>query len=297
MRLIDPSHPVTLFGSCGVLVLAMAACSSDKQPARQPSAISQPAIAAQQAAPAPAAARDDRETTVQLSQDFRARCSLPEAPQEAPRFEYDQATLRPRGENVLDAVAQCLKDGPLKDQTITIVGRADPRGTEQYNEDLAASRAAAARNYLVQRGVSAERIKLVSRGEQGARGSDEATWALDRRVDLELGDLSTAATGGTSAGSAGKPAGTGAQGTGSPILQGTRMQIESAESSERSDAASYADTAEGAKPGQAQVKGTGDGSGSASSKGSSSGSTKGSTSGSSASGSAKGSADVSVGNR
>lgn len=292
MRLIDSSQRATLLGSCGALVLAVAACSSDKQPARQPSALSQPAVAAQQTAPTPAAARDDRETTVQLSQDFRTRCSLPEAPQEAPRFEYDQATLRPRGENVLDAVAQCLKDGPLKDQTITIVGRADPRGTEQYNEDLAASRAAAARNYLVQQGVSAERIKLVSRGEQGARGSDEASWALDRRVDLELGDLSSRA-----AASSGQSTGSAAQGTSSPILQGTRMQIESAESAERSDAASYTHTAEGAKPGQAQVKGTGDGSGSASSKGSSSGSAKGSTSGTSTSGSAKGSADVSVGTR
>jgi peptidoglycan-associated lipoprotein len=106
-----------------------------------------------------------------------------------PRFDYDGDTLRSRGANILDEVAQCMVDGSLKDQRITLVGRADPRGSARYNQALGVSRAEAARSYLVQRGVSSDNLVVTSRGEQGATGHDEGTWELDRRVDLEMGDL------------------------------------------------------------------------------------------------------------
>ncbi|GEM_PF-1561197 len=47
---------------------------------------------------------------------------------------------------------------------------------------------ASGRNYLAQHGVPRETIRIWSRGEHGAQGTDEETWALDRRVDFELGD-------------------------------------------------------------------------------------------------------------
>jgi hypothetical protein len=107
------------------------------------------------------------------------------------------------------------------------VGRADPRGTEAHNDALGAGRARAARDYLAQRGVPADRIRLVSRGELGARGTDEDTYALDRRVDIELGDISN-----------------------HPIVEGTLKQIETSRARKpvHPEAASYADTAEGGKP-------------------------------------------------
>jgi hypothetical protein len=155
---------------------------------------------------------------------MRERCGLAAEPQNAPKFAFDEAALQSPGRNVLDDVARCLTEGPLKGETITLVGRADERGSEQYNRNLGASRAASARDYLFQRGVPAEQMRLMSRGEQGARGSDEATYALDRRVDLELGDLRN-----------------------SPILQGTMMQAETSDAKrpDPSKAASYADAAEG----------------------------------------------------
>lgn len=68
---------------------------------------------------------------------------------------------------------------------------ADARGTEQHNRDLGTSRAAAARNYLAQHRVRAQQMRLMSRGEQGARGDNEEGFSLDRRVDREMGDLNT----------------------------------------------------------------------------------------------------------
>lgn len=201
-----------------VVILLTSACASQAAEPRDASTTA--------AAPAAGSSAPDRDATVQVSKAVRDRCQLPEGEQGAPRFEFDQATLRARGKNVLDDVASCLKDGPLKDEVITIIGRADARGSEAHNDELGANRAAAARNYLTQRGVPADRLKIMSRGEQGSHGDDEASHALDRRIDIELGDLKS-----------------------SPILAGSMMQAESsAPSKSNSKAGSYADTAEGGKP-------------------------------------------------
>ena len=226
------ARPLT---SCAAIALLVAACSSDKPAPRTPSGVTVGAVAADTRTQTESA--DDGSTTVQLSEALRSRCNVPATSEDAPRFDYDQATLRPRGENILYHVAECLKTGALKDQTITIVGHADPRGPDAYNQELGQSRASAARNYLVQRGVPAQQIRLLSRGEQEARGSNEATWALDRRVDLELGDVKN-----------------------SPILQGSMIQAETANkptnSPEAQKAGSYADVSEGSPAGATSKGGT-----------------------------------------
>jgi hypothetical protein len=139
----------------------------------------------------------------------------------------------------------------LKGEVITLVGRADARGSAEYNQALSESRAAAARNYLTQRGVPAAQLKLAARGEQGARGTDEETFALDRRVDVELGDLAN-----------------------SPILKGSMLQAETSEakSPDTRKAGSYADVAEGGEVVNTGSEDSSSGSGSGSVKGSASGS-------------------------
>jgi peptidoglycan-associated lipoprotein len=214
---------------CGAMAVTIAACASDKTPAHDASS----------APPADsnATARNDADTTIQISEDFRRECQLPNAPQEAPHFDYADATLHARGANILDDVAKCLSEGPLKGRAMTIIGRTDPRGSAAYNKQLSASRADAARDYLVQRGVATSNIRIVARGEQGAMGKDEETWALDRRVDFELGDANVAGT----------PAANNLNASPSPILEGTRMDGLSPGTASKVNAASYADTAEGGK--------------------------------------------------
>jgi outer membrane protein OmpA-like peptidoglycan-associated protein len=204
-------------GASALLGMTLFACASQKTEARAPSADSAESASSDSAS--------DGDTTVQISKTMRERCNLDTDPKAAPSFAYDQAELRTRGRTVLDAVAQCLTTGPLKGEVITLIGRADARGTEEYNSKLGANRASAARDYLFQRGVPADQMRLLSRGELGARGSDEQTHALDRRVDLELGDLRS-----------------------SPILKGTMMQAETSDAKRpdpNNKAASYADVPEG----------------------------------------------------
>jgi peptidoglycan-associated lipoprotein len=212
--------------SCAVLATTVAACSSDKAPAKDP------ADAARAAASPTDKTAEERDTTINISADFRRECQLPNEPQEAPHFEYADATLHARGANILDDVAKCLSEGALRGRVMTIIGRTDARGSAVYNKELSASRAEAARNYLLQRGVAGTNIRIIAHGEQGAQGKDEATWALDRRVDFELGDR-TAESGGSA--------------SPSPIMEGTRMQGLSPGTDSKVKAATYADAVEGGK--------------------------------------------------
>jgi hypothetical protein len=93
--------------------------------------------------------------------------------------------------------------------------------------------------------VVAANIRVIARGERGAMGKDEESWALDRRVDFELGDANIAGT----------PAANNLNASPSPILEGTRMDGLSPGTASKVNAASYADTAEGGKePGSGSSK-------------------------------------------
>lgn len=124
-------------------------------------------------------------TDIAVSESIRARCNVPENPREAPQFDFDAASLRPRGEGILDKVAECMRKGSLQGQRLRLVGHADPRGPDSYNRQLGMARALAARDHLRSRGVPASALDAASRGELDATGTDPASWQLDRRVDIE----------------------------------------------------------------------------------------------------------------
>jgi peptidoglycan-associated lipoprotein len=66
---------------------------------------------------------------------------------------------------------------------IMVEGHADSRGTNEYNLALAERRAGAVRDYLVSLGVPADRISVVSKGEEAPFCTDEndACWQQNRR--------------------------------------------------------------------------------------------------------------------
>ena len=67
---------------------------------------------------------------------------------------------------------------------VTVEGHCDERGTREYNLALGQRRANSAKNALVADGVSADRISVISYGKErpAAMGSDEASWAQNRRA-------------------------------------------------------------------------------------------------------------------
>jgi peptidoglycan-associated lipoprotein len=124
---------------------------------------------------------------VGVSDELARRCSLKFADaDQAPKFSYDATELLPADRDVLQQVADCLVKGPLKGRRVELIGRADPRGTDEYNLGLGSRRAETVRSYLQRLGVPGNRISPATRGELDASGTDENGWQRDRRVDLEL---------------------------------------------------------------------------------------------------------------
>ena len=105
----------------------------------------------------------------------------------APRFDFDETKLSQQDESILAQVATCLTSGPLAGRKLQLVGRADARGTTEYNFVLGATRASTVGDFLKEKGVQQPRINETSRGELDATGTDETTMRDDRRVDILLG--------------------------------------------------------------------------------------------------------------
>ncbi|MBE1282023.1 MAG: peptidoglycan-associated lipoprotein Pal [Rhodobacteraceae bacterium] len=97
-------------------------------------------------------------------------------------FAVDQSTLSDEAQSILAAQAQWLGSNP--DYTATIEGHADEQGTREYNLALGARRAAAAREYLISRGVAGNRLKTVSYGKERPLEvcSEEACYSKNRRA-------------------------------------------------------------------------------------------------------------------
>lgn len=96
-------------------------------------------------------------------------------------FDFNSSTLSPDARAVLDRQSSWM--GQYGSVKVTIEGHCDERGTREYNLALGERRATAVRNYLVAKGVPADRISTISYGKERpeATGSDEASWAHNRR--------------------------------------------------------------------------------------------------------------------
>ena len=97
-------------------------------------------------------------------------------------FAVDQSTLDTQSRLVLDGQANWLAANP--DYTAVIEGHADEQGTREYNLALGARRANAVHEYLVARGIDANRLRVVSYGKERPLElcSDEACYAKNRRA-------------------------------------------------------------------------------------------------------------------
>ncbi len=71
---------------------------------------------------------------------------------------------------------------------IRIEGNCDPRGTRDYNLALGERRAQRAKSYLMNLGVSGDRLQTMSWGEEKLLlfGHDEISWAQNRRADFVI---------------------------------------------------------------------------------------------------------------
>src|SRR5262245_53670940 len=123
---------------------------------------------------------------IALSADLAQACGIQANHDVPPNFDYNKAELAAEDRAILEKVATCLTTGPLKGRGLDLIGRADPRGTQEYNMGLGARRASAVGDYLRRLGVKPPQLAESTKGDLEATGTNEETWAKDRRVDLNL---------------------------------------------------------------------------------------------------------------
>jgi len=156
--------------------------------APKPAAVPTTAVAVQFAVPLAPAAPGKTNSTVYLSDRLRAACGITSVGtiQDTPKFDYDRSAILPEDRDVLALVAQCLTTGALRGRTVQFVGRADPRGTQDYNMALGERRANSVMRYVAALGVAASQMTETSRGALDATGTEATAWRQDRRVDIDL---------------------------------------------------------------------------------------------------------------
>ena len=96
-------------------------------------------------------------------------------------FDLDRYNIKPTEVEKIRTVATHLKSNAA--HRVTVEGHCDERGTEEYNRALGERRAQAIREFLAREGVTPERVRTLSFGEDrpAETGHSEAAWSKNRR--------------------------------------------------------------------------------------------------------------------
>jgi peptidoglycan-associated lipoprotein len=106
-------------------------------------------------------------------------------------FDYDMSEIRGDGRDALTHDAALLKQIFQTDPNFSVIveGHCDERGSAEYNLALGDRRATAAKDFLVQLGVPADRLKTISYGKERPQCTEEneQCWQRNRRAHLSPG--------------------------------------------------------------------------------------------------------------
>lgn len=97
-------------------------------------------------------------------------------------FVTDSSDIDGDAQVILTRQAGWLKRYP--NVAVTVEGHCDERGTREYNLALGDRRANSAKTFLINAGIAASRIAVISYGKERPveEGSDESAWAKNRRA-------------------------------------------------------------------------------------------------------------------
>ncbi|MFO7937517.1 MAG: OmpA family protein [Kiritimatiellia bacterium] len=101
-------------------------------------------------------------------------------------FTFDSYVLPPNEIAKVDMIGEHLKNN--MSHVLVVEGHCDERGSEEYNLALGENRALSVRSYLVNMGISSDRIQTRSYGEEkpAVMGSGESAWSMNRRCEFAL---------------------------------------------------------------------------------------------------------------
>jgi peptidoglycan-associated lipoprotein len=171
---------------CLVLGLSVAACGKKAPAVAPPPPPPATTPAAPPAPPAPPRPPDVAPPPRALTPEEEfARKTVEDLNRERPLadafFALDSSSIKEEAKASLTTNATWLKR--WTSTRISIEGHCDERGTAEYNLGLGERRANAVKTYLVELGVPADRIVIVSKGKESpfCTESNEACWQENRR--------------------------------------------------------------------------------------------------------------------
>ena len=188
-----------MLATLAAAVVVVSACSPKTPPAPPVPVVNQDSIDAANRARAEAEERARREAEARAATEAAARVAREAEARAAAAvaaaraafsaaiyFDLDKSDLTQTARATLDAKLPLLRTNT--NVRIRIAGHTDERGSDAYNIALGQRRAAAAKRYLVDNGIAADRIDVVSFGEDrpAAMGSNEAAWSQNRRDEFEI---------------------------------------------------------------------------------------------------------------
>ena len=103
---------------------------------------------------------------------------------EGTQFDFNKATIKPAGRDVLDKAVKTLKDNP--EVRVVVEGHTDSIGSDAYNQKLSERRARAVEDYLVSQGIAPSRLTTRGYGKSRpvASNKTEAGRAENRRAEI-----------------------------------------------------------------------------------------------------------------
>lgn len=145
------------------------------EPAK-PAAPAKPADGAKAAQPAKPADAPKAPTSVKQAVTIQAEAL----------FDFDKSVLKAEGKKSLDEAVAKMKG--IDVEVIIATGHTDSIGTEAYNQKLSERRANAVKDYLVSKGVPANKVTTLGKGETQpvATNKTKDGRAKNRRVDVEF---------------------------------------------------------------------------------------------------------------
>lgn len=161
------------------LFATVAACAS--QPPSAPPKLTSASTSETVAVPWPDLGRGEPMfIRIDLGPDVFAECR-----RISPKFPFDSASTYAQDEAQLAAFAACLNAPGQRERSVQLIGRADPRGSSGYNDELGMKRASTIKRLLIEHGIAEGRIEVVSEGAKGAVGDKpDYSYGYDRRVDV-----------------------------------------------------------------------------------------------------------------
>ena len=101
------------------------------------------------------------------------------------QFEFNKAVIKPESESILIQAYNSLKDHP--EIEVEISGHADAIGSDEANRILSGKRAESVRQWMVNKGIAANRLTAIGYGESRpvASNDTEEGRALNRRIEFK----------------------------------------------------------------------------------------------------------------